>query len=390
VNNIIIIVFSAVNTGANSITNTNSKQPTETPGGWLNGYYKIDVDRGSIVHVDGDRVTDHKLKWQESKEDGRIKFVWEKGPNNTVKMTWNNTGHCFAITTIEIYPLQCVEYGIPDGTSIKSTGHVSSDKKNISVRVDSPEYLNHFKFVLEWITPEEAGAITKRDPVEAPPGNYKIHPEKEGKIVWLSGPPGSGKSTIAALMSKMAGYVYYEGDAFIAGVNPYPPDAKESSLQTNHQPILFGKGLKRRKEIVDKYIDKNIHHQQNDEAKMDYYRAQAEDIVKEKKRIGGSFAVAKGGVPDRKTRDFFRKHLGDDAVVVVLDLDEELLKERLAKRHKNHQEVANRLIKFAKFYEPVQEGERNAINFWIEKGKTAEENAKKLLELVNEWAGRVE
>ena len=44
-----------------------------------------------------------------------------------------------------------------------------------------------------------------------------------GKVVWLSGPPGAGKSTTAQLMGRDAGYVYYEADCAMAFLNPFVP-----------------------------------------------------------------------------------------------------------------------------------------------------------------------
>ena len=38
------------------------------------------------------------------------------------------------------------------------------------------------------------------------------HPEKKGRIVWVSGPPGSGKSATCQLIARENNYVYYEAD----------------------------------------------------------------------------------------------------------------------------------------------------------------------------------
>ena len=47
------------------------------------------------------------------------------------------------------------------------------------------------------------------------------HPEKNGPIYWLSGPPGSGKSTTCQMMAKERGYVYYEADCIANLINPF-------------------------------------------------------------------------------------------------------------------------------------------------------------------------
>ena len=77
------------------------------------------------------------------------------------------------------------------------------------------------------------------DSHDAPPNHYKLQPENQGILLWLSGAPGLGKSTSGMYLSKKAGYVYYEADAFGAHVNPYvPPDVAEPTLATFKQKPL--------------------------------------------------------------------------------------------------------------------------------------------------------
>jgi len=67
--------------------------------------------------------------------------------------------------------------------------------------------------------------------MEAPSCPYKIQPENQGKLVWLSGPPGVGKSTTGQLLSKKANYVYYEVDCLTKYLNPFVPlDIEEPSM----------------------------------------------------------------------------------------------------------------------------------------------------------------
>ena len=63
-----------------------------------------------------------------------------------------------------------------------------------------------------------------RDPAFEPPCQYKIEPENQGILVWLSGTPGCGKSTTGLLMSQEAGYVYFEGDSAENHLNPFLPE----------------------------------------------------------------------------------------------------------------------------------------------------------------------
>ena len=44
-----------------------------------------------------------------------------------------------------------------------------------------------------------------------------------GKIYWISGPVGAGKSTICQLLGREKGFVFYEADAWFSFVNPFLP-----------------------------------------------------------------------------------------------------------------------------------------------------------------------
>lgn len=46
-------------------------------------------------------------------------------------------------------------------------------------------------------------------------------PEKQGKIYWLSGPPGAGKSTTCQLMAREKDFRYYEADCMMQLINPF-------------------------------------------------------------------------------------------------------------------------------------------------------------------------
>ena len=73
-----------------------------------------------------------------------------------------------------------------------------------------------------------------RDPALEPTCHYKIQPENQGKLVWLTGTPGSGKSTVGHLMSKEAAYVYFEGDCVDNYLNPFiSPDLSENDATKN-------------------------------------------------------------------------------------------------------------------------------------------------------------
>ena len=84
------------------------------------------------------------------------------------------------------------------------------------------------------------GIWRESDSVKAPKTFYPIEPGKSGKLLFLSGPQGSGKSTTALQLAKYHGYKYYEGDCFVwHHCNPYLPlDSEKLDRAHEKQPKM--------------------------------------------------------------------------------------------------------------------------------------------------------
>ena len=153
-------------------------------------------------------------------------------------------------------------------------------------------------WTLEWITEEEAKELDNDgDPIEAPSNHYKVEPERQGRLIWITGPPGLGKSTSAQLLSREHGYVYYEGDCFFNMKNPYiPPDVENPSLAQVKQRKLVGEGVDERREINNQAVKQwelKMGGKEYDlKAEEAMYREMCKDIARERARIGGDWAIA--------------------------------------------------------------------------------------------------
>jgi len=240
---------------------------------------------------------------------------------------------------------------------------------------------------LEKITEEEVEKIMNDfDPIEAPPGPYRLQPDKKGRILWFTGAPGMGKSTSAQLLARNHDYVYYEADCFRALKNPYIPlDVDNPSMAQTNQKPLKGPGIEERKSagkkiqgawgnfLQGKEYDK--------EALVEYYRLMATDIAKEKKRIGGGFAVAHV-LFTAEIRSAIREVLEPDLIIIMLTMPRAERRERILRRHQGDVQSADLFDHFENRMEGVQENEPNTIEIKVDGAMTKDEVVAEVIERV--------
>ena len=240
---------------------------------------------------------------------------------------------------------------------------------------------------IEWKSEEEIAKYREcGDPVEACPHPYKIQPENQGKLLWLSGAPGLGKSTSGLLISKKAGYVYFEADCFLNHLNPYvPTDVAEPTLAQMSQNFLSGVPQERIDIVADGYhnfmaMGNGLEYNFEELAK--FYSAMAENVVSEQERIGGDFVVAQA-VPTRALRDHLRTKLGSNLIFVVLHMSREDQMERVQGRHGDEKSFTEMLTKMYELYEPAADDEPNTIGIMLTKDMSKDKVADEILRLVN-------
>ena len=225
-----------------------------------------------------------------------------------------------------------------------------------------------------WITPEEAAVVRNRpkQSVEAPEVPFPLNPGKPGKLVVITGTPGAGKSTTAGAIAKRGNWVYYEGDRFIMGFNPYLAPNENQVAARSEKPALIGPGMTQRRKAVKSFWD-------DQDVDGTCYKLMAEDIKKERQRVGGNFVVAM--FCQRGGRDIFREVL-DDVIFVVLVIPYDLVKARL-RRRENDRNTADWLVKDHGRFEHAKNYEPRTLAFTITKESTKEQNADAILRLIN-------
>merc|ERR1711970_290686 len=223
---------------------------------------------------------------------------------------------------------------------------------------------------LHWMTDEEHEAYeAAKDIVEAPTHQYIEDPGNVGRLLWITGASGLGKSTAAQLLARDHGFRYYEGDCFIFSRNPFiPPHIENPSLMANYQKPLRGDQLKARQQTVKRAMGEFGHFLQGEKFDekliLDFYQAMIQDLKNLRARIGGDWVVA-SIVYTRKWRDFARAEFGPDLHFVTLDMGWEDQAARLGGRHGGNQDAVNQLRHLSQRFEPKAWDEQNTTGLRI-------------------------
>ena len=213
---------------------------------------------------------------------------------------------------------------------------------------------------------------------------YKEQPHNQGKLIWLSGAPGLGKSTSGLLLARKEEYVYYEADCFMQHMNPYvPKDVEDPTVAAFTQNFLKGVSQTRIDIVSEGVTDwlNAIQGEKHDpEMVQKYYQEMCNDIIREKARIGGNWAIAQA-VPKRSMRDYIRGYMGPDLIFVVLHMTKEDQIDRIKARHgkDSDESFLDLLFKSYDIYEQVTEDEPNAIQILVTKDMSKDEVVNEIL-----------
>jgi len=251
--------------------------------------------------------------------------------------------------------------------------------------------------ILEWISDEEFQKILEeREDIDYPscPYDEEQPKKKPGMIFWLTGVPGSGKSTTCQLMARNHGFVYLEVDGYMFMINPFPDLNKGNpSVSARVNKALKGVPKEDVKALIDSHkmvgniFRKDYTKEQfsNDlKPQMEYY---LRNIKKQHERLGGDFALAWSSIT-RAQREFCKKILGPNLVFICLEMDTKCQEERLKKRHPDEKETVKWLKQVAKFSEPAGDSEENVHAVWINNKMSEDEVVEKVLTITRKYKSK--
>jgi len=227
-----------------------------------------------------------------------------------------------------------------------------------------------------------------REPFDAPalPSYITPQPNKQGKLLWFSGPPGSGKSTSAQLMARHHGYIYYEGDGLLGFLNPYVDinvDNPSMATFTQQKPLkgIPAETIKIMSDLSDTFQNMmQGSFDDTDEAFISMIPPLSDHVTTQRQRLGGDMAVAFAFF-SRAQREAVRKHLGD-VVFLVLNMTRECQKKRIDARHANMGVNMDFLYKMYDLYEPAGDDEENTFNLTITENMTPDDVIKEAQKIV--------
>ena len=114
------------------------------------------------------------------------------------------------------------------------------------------------------------------------------------------------------------------------------------------------------------------------------YHEIAKDLVKQRKRLGGNWAIAQA-VFTKAQREVLRQNIGSDLIFIVLNLTRECQKKRLAARHGDniHEELVQMLEKFYDLFEKAGDDEPNTYNLTVTEDMNVEDVMNKILDIID-------
>ena len=290
-----------------------------------------------VLSIQGSQVEMVERRWQDTREEAVTVSSWECLGNGSVQFKW-------------------------DGPN-KVEGYFSEEGDKLILTTE-----DETGWDIQRISQERASQLKKKDPLCNIPNPYQK--KVPGKLVILTGVPGSGKSSIARWLRDHAGFVYYEHGAFYCGANPYfkGVDSTKESIP------LVGEGMKKRFNTILNGQLSFPGEKAYKEALLEFSR----EIIRERNRLGGDWIIAGIFRPDQI--ESLQTMLGEELQTIVLMLDSKMQEERLIARNDNDGLVSWYLFASKSFNTAwLKERTRKVVE---DENSTAEDNARKVLDMI--------
>ena len=190
---------------------------------WCDGFYYSSKSSFVVTEVRGNNSYMRnlvELDYQEIDSSRSMQGTWTFGKyHETLKEIEEKTG-------ANNYDLEIVSMG----GRFKSYGVIGEGGKSVTICDGMMGNVTE----LIWMSPEKQKELLDAREHEDSiiPPNAKVQPENQGKVLWISGPPGVGKSTSAQYLAREKGWIYYEADCYSSSINPFVPlDVSEPTME---------------------------------------------------------------------------------------------------------------------------------------------------------------
>jgi len=292
-----------------------------------------------------------------------------------------------------IFSLTFGEFENPDKRGLDATG---AEIYNVKIHSEEHDETFHLvigeggdKFtsadgnIMEWVSNEYMEEVKNaHDPADNPQHNYKLQPDFQGRLIWISGASGMGKTTASKMLQEKEGYVFYEGDCFLFGLNPFVGSSPKGASYYGTKPLkeIPVERKEAAKRMLEEGYGKKLKGEDvPPEIWQNFYQMMCQDIKVQRGRIGGNWVVAQA-LYTKEARNTVAKELGRELTIYVLETDDpELQVERLCKRTvedgsgsgevtaEAKEAVREKTKEWAKGYDPVSEDEKQIIRILVSK-----------------------
>lgn len=235
------------------------------------------------------------------------------------------------------------------------------------------------------------------DPCDAYPCDYLPNSDYQGKLLWISGVTGIGKSTVSLNLKNEYDYVLYEGDCFAAGFNPYVGSAPKAT--TPHGTRKLSGIPEERTLVCQRFQEESIKKSKmgcpvDADVSKQFYELMCDDISNERLKYGGNWVI-NHGLYTKLAREVVKQKLGSNLQLIVLEMSSEHQAKRFIKNNPNHSKISDEDI-YKKMleekrsqieisrrgYESVDKSEANVLEVAVTDEMTVQDISKRIIDLI--------